>query len=93
MRICDAKFGTLSRFDGNALRMAAHVQHATGICRIPRRRGPYIPETGSTVRWVMRTKQVSHTADIAASPAFMPIARLGGRTILRLRTDAPGRRC
>jgi signal transduction histidine kinase len=77
-RICDAKFGTLFRFEGNALHPTAHFGTPPELVEFQRRRGPYIPETGSTFDEVMRTKRVSHTADIAAVPRSSPSARLGG---------------
>jgi GAF domain-containing protein len=77
-RICDAKFGTLFRVEGNALRPTAHFGTPPELVEFQRQRGPYLPETGSTFDEVMRTKRVSHTADIAAEARSSPSARLGG---------------
>ena len=77
-RICDAKFGTLFRFKGNALHPTAHFGTPPELVEFQRQRGPYLPEVGSTFDEVIRTKRVSHTADIAAAPRSSPAAKLGG---------------
>jgi signal transduction histidine kinase len=78
VRICEAKFGTLFRFKDSALHLTAHFGTPSELVEFQRQRGPYLPETGSTFDAVMRTKQVSHTADIAAEAISSPAARLGG---------------
>ena len=62
-RICEAKFGTLFRFDGKNLHPAAHfgtpaelVEYQGGAGRISRYRG-------SLLEGVVRTKQTSHIVD------------------------------
>ena len=77
-RICDAKFGTLFRFDGQNFHPAAHFGTPPELVEFQKRRGPYQPLPGSLLGRVMRTKQVSHTADRAAEGAPGPTARLGG---------------
>ena len=42
------------------------------------RRGPFLPAAGGQLDRVMRTKQVSHTADYVAEDVPGPAARLGG---------------
>ncbi len=74
-RICDAKFGTLFRIEGNAFHLAAQFGTPPELAEYQRQRGPFIPGPGSQFDSVMRTKQVSHTADMAAEA--IP-ARLGG---------------
>ena len=66
-RICEAKFGTLARFDGNAFHFAAEVGTPPELAEFQRRRGPFQAQPGSRLDAVMRTKQVSHTADAAAA--------------------------
>jgi GAF domain-containing protein len=77
-RICDAKFGTLFRFESNALHPTAHFGTPPELVEFQRQRGPYLPDAGSTFDEVMRTKRVSHAADIAAVIRSSPAARLGG---------------
>ena len=77
-RICDAKFGTLSRFDGKMFNFAADVGSTPEFVEFERRRGPFQPTPGSHLERVMRTKRVSHTADYAAEGVASPPVTLGG---------------
>jgi GAF domain-containing protein len=77
-RICGAKFGTLFRLDGKNLDPAAHFGTPPELVEFQRRRGPYRPIPGSLLERVIRTKQVTHTADRRAEPASSATARLGG---------------
>jgi GAF domain-containing protein len=77
-RICDAKFGTLFRFDGHAYHLAAQFGTPQELAEFQRQRGPFVPDTGSLFDDIMRTKQISNVADYAASAPSSPPARLGG---------------
>src|SRR3974377_636813 len=77
-RICDAKFGTLFRFDGKMFNFAADVGSTPEFVEFERRRGPFQPTPGSNLERVMRTKRVSHTADYAAEGVASPPVTLGG---------------
>jgi len=77
-RVCDAKFGTLFRFDGKNLDPAAHFGTPPELVEFQRRRGLFQPIPGSLLERVIRTKQASHTADRRAEPASSPAVRLGG---------------
>ena len=77
-RLCEAKFGTLFRFDGKNLHPAAHFGTPPELVEFQRRRGPYQPIPGSLLECVVRTRQTSHTADRAAIAAPGPTASLGG---------------
>ena len=76
-RICEAKFGVLMRFDGEAFRVAAHLGTPPALVEFMER-GPIRPPPGSHLDHVMRTKQVSHTADYAADGIPAPPVTLGG---------------
>ena len=76
-RICEAKFGSLHRFDGEAFHFAAEVGMPLEYVEFQKRRGPFEPLPGGGLDRVMRTKQVSHTADAAADVVSTPSARLG----------------
>jgi two-component system NtrC family sensor kinase len=76
-RICEAKFGVLMRFDGEAFRCAAHLGTPPALVELMQR-GPIRPPPGSHLDHVMRTKQVSHTADYAADGVAAPPVTLGG---------------
>jgi GAF domain-containing protein len=64
--ICDAKFGSLFRFDGKTLRPAAQVGAPSSLIEAQRRLGG--PVRGSLLERVMKTKLVNSTADAAADP-------------------------
>jgi GAF domain-containing protein len=77
-RICEAKFGTLFRFDGKNFHPAAQFNTPTALLEAQTRRGPFQPPPGSQLDRVMRTKRVSHTADVAAEPVHSLAATLAG---------------
>jgi GAF domain-containing protein len=81
-RICTAKFGTLYRFDGEAFHLAAQFGMPPALAEFQRQRGRFQPSLGGHLDRVMRTKQVSQTADIAAEPVLEPPARFGVRTFV-----------
>jgi len=56
-RICEAKFGTLFRFDGNTFRVAAGVGTPPELAEFERRRGPFRPELGSSLERTVGTKR------------------------------------
>jgi len=76
-RLCEAKFGVLYRFDGNAFHLAAHVGTTAEYAEFLERRGPFQPPAGTQLDRVKWTKQISHTAD-AADGAPSAAVRLGG---------------
>jgi GAF domain-containing protein len=78
VRICDAKFGVLYRFDGAAFHFAAEVGTPSEYLEFNRQRGPFQPIPGSHLERVMLTKRMSHTPDDAASKIPGIAARLAG---------------
>jgi GAF domain-containing protein len=78
VRICEAKFGTLIRFDGSAFHYAAQVGAPPAYAEFQMRRGPFQPTTGALLDRVMQTKQVIHTADEMSEAAPGPSAKFGG---------------
>jgi GAF domain-containing protein len=76
--ICNAKFGTLFRFDGNAFHFAARVNTPAALAEFQKKRGPFLPPSGSNLDRMMKTKQVQHSADDAAEPVPAQGLRLGG---------------
>ena len=79
-RICEAKFANLYLFDGHAYRTVAMHNAPPAFAEFIRRRGPFQPTPGGYLDHVMRTKQVSHTADVTAEAvvSLSPAATLGG---------------
>jgi GAF domain-containing protein len=79
VRICEAKFGSLFRFDGNMFRVAAQAGTPLELAEYRERRGSFQPGPDTPfLDRVMRTKQVSHTADEAGEAVSGPSAKLGG---------------
>jgi GAF domain-containing protein len=69
VRICEAKFGFLLRYDGNAYHTMA------ALCPVPEyaeemKRGPLRPHPNSALGQVARTRQVAQIADITAHPLY-----------------------
>jgi adenylate cyclase len=77
-RICEAKFGTLFRFDGSTFRVAAGVGTPPELAEFERRRGPFRPELGGPLERAVAAKQVFHIADDAAEDVPSPPAKLAG---------------
>ena len=78
-RICDAKFGTIFRYDGEFLHWVASVGAPPALLEFQRQRGPFKPvETKGVLNRVLRTKSVAHTADELDDPSQGPAAKYGG---------------
>ena len=77
-RVCDAKFGTLIRFDGENCHVAAQVGTPPEYAEYNRQRGPYKPTSGGLLDSVIRTKRESHTADATVDVVPAASAKLGG---------------
>jgi two-component system, NtrC family, sensor kinase len=78
VRVCDAKFGTLFRYDGEYLHPAAGTGTPPALADFQKQRGPFHPEPGTLHERVVRTRQVAHSADYAAEPKPGIAAKLGG---------------
>jgi adenylate cyclase len=76
--ICNAKFGTLFRFDGSAFHLAARVNTPAALAEFQKKRGPFLPPSGSNLDRMMKSKQVQHSADDTAEPVPAQGLRLGG---------------
>ena len=68
-RICEAKFGLLFRFDGGTFQSVAESGTSPELAEFLSQRGPFIPAPNTQLHHVMRTKQVSHTADVCRRSA------------------------
>jgi two-component system, NtrC family, sensor kinase len=91
-RICNAKFGNLFRFDGENFYPAAQFNTPAALLDAIRRRGAFKPTPGISLDHVMRTKQVFHSADMAAEPVLGFSTKFGGArsqvTVPMLKDDA-----
>ena len=76
--ICEAKFGTIFQFDGERFRCMAEVGSPPVFAEFNKQQGSFQPLKGSHLDRIMRTKQVSHTADYAAEGIPSPPVKFGG---------------
>ena len=90
VRICDAKFGSIYRWDGEALHIVATHNTPPAFAE-ERRRSPYRPYPQSPIGHMVAAKTVVHISDLTAEEVYIaqhdPVAvsavELGGiRTIL-----------
>src|ERR1700722_15272201 len=89
VRICQAKFGFMLRYDGEAYHTVASLCSVAAYSA-EMRRGPLRPDADSALGLVARTGQVAQIADTTAhrlyaerNPIFVAAAELGGiRTIV-----------
>ena len=91
VRICDATFGNIYRWDGDALHLVAARNTPPAFAAEARRRSQYRPDPRTVTGRMLETKAVVHIVDLAAEsayiedrhPAFVAGVELGGvRTIL-----------
>ena len=78
VRICEAKFGTLFRFEGDAYCAVATYNVPPELMDEYGRQGLREPTPGGILDRMLRTKQVCHTADYAAESVHGTAARFGG---------------
>jgi two-component system NtrC family sensor kinase len=86
VRICDAKFGNIYRWDDDALHLVATRNTPPAFAAEARRRSQYRPDPKTVTGRMLETKAVVHIADLAAEsvyieerhPAFVAGVELGG---------------
>jgi hypothetical protein len=76
--ICDAQFGNLFLVDGDSAHWEAGVGTPPKLAEFFTKSTSFRPTPGSHLDRVMRTKEVSHTADDTAEAVVGVSARLGG---------------
>ena len=76
VRICDATFGNIYRWDGDALHLVATHNTPPAFAEA-RRRSPIRPDPRMPVGRMLATKTVVHVADLAAEPAYTERTRSG----------------
>ena len=70
VRICDAKFGTINRWDGEALHLVASHNLPPAFAEF-RRRTPFRPGSGNPISRMLVTKTVSHIEDLAREQGYL----------------------
>jgi DNA-binding response OmpR family regulator len=75
VRICEAQFGTLFRYDGKLFHRAAGIGTPAALVEFQKQRGPFRPESAGVLARVLHTKEVAHSADSATAGVA---TKLGG---------------
>ena len=70
VRICDAKFGNIFRWDGDALHLVATHNIPPAFAEL-RRRSPFRPGPENHIGRMVATKAVVHVADLAADQRYI----------------------
>ena len=70
VRICDATFGNIYRWDGEALHLAA-AHNTSPAYAEARRRSPFRPDPKGQLGRMVATKTTTHVADLAADPGYI----------------------
>jgi signal transduction histidine kinase len=68
-RLCNAEFGNIYRWDGDALHLSAWHNTPPAFAEY-RTRGPFRPSPTSLIGRMVKTKAVAHEADAAANPDY-----------------------
>jgi two-component system, NtrC family, sensor kinase len=76
IRLCEAKFGVLYRYDGNLFHPEALVGVPQALVEFHQRRGAFQAVPGTPLHQLWQTRNVVHTTDDAGGPSAS--ARLGG---------------
>jgi class 3 adenylate cyclase/putative methionine-R-sulfoxide reductase with GAF domain len=78
VRICEAKFGVLYRYDAAGFGPAAQSNAPPAYASFVWSRGQFFPQTGNGLDRLLRTKTVIQSVDEAAEPVPTNSARLAG---------------
>ena len=77
-RLCEAKFGTLYRYDGGAFHPVTFHKVPSSFADFLRQRGSFVPPAGTPLDRLLRTREVIRTADNSAEETPSPSARIAG---------------
>ena len=81
-RICEAKFGTLYRYDGGAFHPVTFHKVPSSLADFLRQRGSFVPPTGTPLDRLLRTRKVIHVVDDdSADPVPGAAATHGGARV------------
>jgi GAF domain-containing protein len=78
VRICDAKFGVLFRYENETVEPVARFGLPAAFADFLEQRGPFQPVAGSGLHRTLQTKNVVRIADDAAEPVPGSAAKFGG---------------
>ena len=85
--ICEAKFGSMVLYDGDAFRRVA-LHGVPNAFAALQERDPIVPRSAHSLYRVADTKQLVHIADMALESPEEPIAKFAGGRTLTDRADA-----
>ena len=81
-RICEAKFGTLYRYDGGAFHPVTFHKVPSSLADFLRQRGSFVPPAGTPLDHLLRTRNVIHVVDDdSAEPVPGAAATHGGARV------------
>jgi GAF domain-containing protein len=81
-RICEAKFGTLYRYNGGAFYPVTFHKVPSSLADFLRKRGSFVPPSGTPLDRLLRTRNVIHAIDDdSAEPVPGAAATLGGARV------------
>jgi signal transduction histidine kinase len=78
LRICEADFGTIYRYDGALFHTQASRNEPADLVEFRKQRGAFVPVAGQPLDRLLQTGDVVSSADDAAQPIKSPSAQLGG---------------
>jgi GAF domain-containing protein len=78
VRICQAKFGTMFRFDGEGFYPVAVLNTPHAINDFLQKRGRFLPEAGNALDLVWKSKELLHSIDDAEATVPSPPTKLAG---------------
>jgi signal transduction histidine kinase len=76
MRICEAKFGVMFQFDGDAFDVVALLNTPPALTDFLQERGRFLPQPGWALYRIWKSRQVLHTLDDRESAGPSPPTRL-----------------
>jgi GAF domain-containing protein len=77
VRLCEAKFGILHRYQDGVFLPVAHLGIPPAFSEFLQQRGAFLPPAGAVLNQLLRTKEAVHRADDTEGVASAPV-RLGG---------------
>src|SRR5262249_31648364 len=78
VRICEAKFGTMYRYNGDMFYPTAVLNAPPTLSEFLQQRGAFQPPSGTPLHRLLQTKSVVSSADDSAEQVPSPSAKLGG---------------
>jgi signal transduction histidine kinase len=78
VRICEAKFGVLFRYDGNVFQPAATLGVPPAYTEFLQERGSFRPTPGAPIHRLVQTEELVHVTDDAAEQYPGPAGKYGG---------------